>query len=159
MAFQILLNFLLAALWMFFESSVTLSTFIIGYLLGLLIIFVMRRFFNTRFYLYRVFAVIWLTILFLKELVLANLAVLKVVLKPNLDDIKPGIFAFETELETEWEVTLLSSLITLTPGTLVVDVSDDNKVLYIHSMDIEDVDEAAESIKLSFEKAISEVSR
>ncbi|WP_368653677.1 Na+/H+ antiporter subunit E [Ornithinibacillus sp. 4-3] len=159
MAFQILLNFLLAALWMFFESSVTLSTFIIGYLLGLLIIFVMRRFFNTRFYLYRVFAVIWLTILFLKELVLANLAVLKVVLKPNLDDIKPGIFAFETELETEWEVTLLSSLITLTPGTLVVDVSDDNKVLYIHSMDIEDVDEAVESIKLSFEKAISEVSR
>lgn len=159
MAFQILLNFLLAALWMFFESSVTLSTFIIGYLLGLLIIFVMRRFFNTRFYLYRVFAVIWLTILFLKELVLANLAVLKVVLKPNLDDIKPGIFAFETELEAEWEITLLSSLITLTPGTLVVDVSDDNKVLYIHSMDIENVDEAIESIKLSFEKAISEVSR
>lgn len=158
MAFQILLNFFLAALWMFFESSVTLSTFIVGYLLGLLIIFVMRRFFNTRFYLYRVFAVIWLTILFLKELVLSNLAVLRIVLKPKLD-IKPGIFAFETELESEWEVTLLSSLITLTPGTLVVDVSDDNKVLYIHSMDIEDVDEAAESIKLSFEKAISEVSR
>lgn len=158
MAFQILLNFFLAALWMFFESSVTLSTFIVGYLLGLLIIFVMRRFFNTRFYLYRVFAVIWLTILFLKELVLSNLAVLRIVLKPKLD-IKPGIFAFETELESEWEVTLLSSLITLTPGTLVVDVSDDNKVLYIHSMYIEDVDEAAESIKLSFEKAISEVSR
>lgn len=158
MAFQILLNFFLAALWMFFESTVTLSTFIVGYLLGLLIIFVMRRFFNTRFYLYRVFAVIWLTILFLKELVLSNLAVLRIVLKPKLD-IKPGIFAFETELESEWEVTLLSSLITLTPGTLVVDVSDDNKVLYIHSMDIEDVDEAAESIKLSFEKAISEVSR
>lgn len=158
MAFQILLNVVLACLWMFFESSITLSTFIIGYLLGLLIIFVMRRFFSSRFYLYRVFAVIWLVLLFLKELLLSNLAVLKVVLKPKLS-IRPGIFALKTELDSDWEITLLANLITLTPGTLVVDLSKDSKTLYIHAMDIEDADEAVESIKLSFEKAIMEVSR
>ena len=54
---------------------------------------------------------------------------------------------------------MLSNLITLTPGTLVVDVSPDNKVLYIHAIDIEDAEETIDSIRNSFEKAILEVSR
>ncbi|WP_421381072.1 Na+/H+ antiporter subunit E [Bacillus salacetis] len=158
MAFQILLNFFLAFLWMFLQVSFTSTSFIIGYILGLIITFAFRRFFNSRFYMYRVFAVISLLLLFLKELVLSNIAVLKTILKPKLD-IKPGIFALPTELKTDWEITLLANLITLTPGTLVVDISYDNKILYIHTIDIDDVDEAVDDIKNSFEKAIMEVSR
>lgn len=157
MAFQIVLNVFLAFMWMFIKVSYDFSSFVKGYFFGLLIIFVFRRFFNTRFYLSRVFAVIKLTLIFLRELILSNFAVVKVVLKPKLD-MRPGIFAYETVLTKDWEITLLSSLITLTPGTLVVEVSDDNKILYIHAMDIEDVDDAISSIKLSFEKAILEVS-
>jgi len=158
LAFQILLNFLLAVTWMFFESSMELSTFIVGYLLGALVIFFMRRFFSSRFYVYRLFSIIKLMLIFLRELLLSNLAVLKVVLSPKLD-IQPGIFAMETRLTSDWEVTLLANLITLTPGTLVVDVSSDNKILYVHAMDIEDAEEAIEDIRSSFEKAIMEVSR
>jgi len=143
---------------MFFGGSMNASTFIIGYLLGLLVIFMMRRFFSSRFYLYRIISIIKLMLIFLRELVLSNWAVLKVVLRPKLD-MKPGIFALETKLTSEWEITLLANLITLTPGTLVVDVSPDNKILYIHAMDIEDADEAIEDIRGSFEKAIMEVSR
>ncbi|MET1030962.1 Na+/H+ antiporter subunit E [Domibacillus tundrae] len=158
MAFQILLNVFLAFLWMFLQVSFSARTFIIGYLLGLIVMIGMRRFFNGRFYLHRVWAVTYLFLLFVKELIKANLDVLKLVLRPKLN-IRPGIFALETELKSDWEVTLLANLITLTPGTLVVDVSDDNKILYIHAIDIEDVREAADSIKNSFEKAIMEVSR
>ncbi len=156
MAFQILLNFFLAFLWMFIEGKFSASGFITGYILGLIVIFAMRRFFRSKFYLHRVYAWIKLTLIFLRELILSNIAVTKVVLNPTLD-IQPGIFALETKLKNDWEVTLLSSLITLTPGTLVVDISPDNKVLYIHAMDIQDVDEAIESIRNSFEKAIMEV--
>lgn len=158
MAFQILLNSLLAFTWMFVEGSMETSTFIIGYLLGMLVIFFMRRFFSTRFYLYRIFSIIKLILIFLRELLLSNLAVLKVILQPKLN-IRPGIFSMETKLKTDWEVTLLANLITLTPGTLVVDVSPDNKILYVHAMDIEDAEEAIEDIRGSFEKAIMEVSR
>ncbi|MBO0992032.1 Na+/H+ antiporter subunit E [Bacillus sp. SD088] len=158
MAFQILLNFFMAFLWMFFESSFQLNTFLIGYLLGLLIIFIMRRFFPSRFYLAKVFAIIKLVLIFIRELLLSNIAVLKVVLSPKLS-IRPGIFALQTELRSDWEITLLSHLITLTPGTLVVKLSEDNKTLYIHAIDIEEVDDAINSIKQSFEKAIMEVSR
>ncbi|WP_050182988.1 Na+/H+ antiporter subunit E [Domibacillus robiginosus] len=158
MAFQILLNVFLAFLWMFLQVSFSAHTFIIGYLLGLIVMAGMRRFFKSRFYLHRVWAVIYLFLLFLKELIKANLDVLKLVLRPKLN-IRPGIFALETELKSDWEVTLLSNLITLTPGTLVMDISDDNRILYIHTIDIDDVSEAVDSIKNSFEKAIMEVSR
>lgn len=95
---------------------------------------------------------------FLRELYLANVSVLKSVLSPKLN-IRPGIFAFKTELTTDWEITLLSLLITLTPGTLVMDISDDRTILYIHAMDIEDAEKAIFDIRESFEKAIQEVSR
>ncbi|MGD6804356.1 Na+/H+ antiporter subunit E [Rossellomorea vietnamensis] len=158
MAFQILLNFFLAFLWMFLQVSFTSTSFIIGYLLGLIVTFAFRRFFNSRFYMERVVAIISLILLFLKELILSNISVLKTLLKPKLD-IKPGIFALPTDLTKNWEITLLANLITLTPGTLVVDISFDNKILYIHTLDIPDVDEAIDDIKNTFEKAIMEVSR
>ncbi|OES46506.1 Na+/H+ antiporter subunit E [Domibacillus iocasae] len=158
MAFQILLNVFLAFLWMFLQVSFSAQTFVIGYLLGLLVMLSMRRFFSSHFYLHRVWAVTYLFLLFLKELIKANIDVIKLVLRPKLN-IRPGIFALETELKSDWEVTLLANLITLTPGTLVVDVSADNKTLYIHAIDIADVGETVDSIKDSFEKAIMEVSR
>ncbi|MGZ9814498.1 Na+/H+ antiporter subunit E [Peribacillus simplex] len=158
MSFQILLNVFLAVIWMFLKNEFNGSTFIIGYLLGLGIMFVFRHFFNDRFYLNRVNAVVLLLLIFARELILSNISVLKAVIKPSLD-MRPGIFAFETVLTKDWEITILSNLITLTPGTLVVEVSEDNRILYIHAMDIADKDEAVDSIKNTFEKAIMEVSK
>lgn len=158
MPFQILLNVFIAVTWMFLSVSFKPSTFIVGYILGLLMLFMVRRSFSTRFYLDKVWAVIKLTLLFLKELTLSNFSVLMLIIKPKMP-IRPAIFAMPTVLEKDWEITLLSSLITLTPGTIVIDISDDNKTLYIHSLDFEDIDEAIQSIQNTFEKAILEVSR
>jgi multicomponent Na+:H+ antiporter subunit E len=158
MAFQILLNFILAFVWMFLKTSYSPASFFVGYFFGLLIIYIFRRFFTSRFYLLRVVAVLNLIYIFTLELILSNISVLKAVLRPKLN-IKPGIFAFPTELKEDWEITMLANLITLTPGTLVVDLSPDNRILYVHAMDITDADEAIQSIKNTFEKAIMEVSR
>lgn len=151
-----MLNVLIAVTWMFFYSSFTSSRFIVGYLLGALLILLFRRFFKDRFYLLVVWAVIKLVVLFFKELILANVDVLKHIIRPKLA-ITPGIFAMETKLSSDWEVTLLANLITLTPGTLVVDISDDNKTLYIHAIHLPDADEAINGIRNTFEKAILEV--
>lgn len=158
MAFQLLLNVFIAFVWMLMSTSLTASTFIIGYLIGLILIIMMRRFFKDRLYIGRLWATVKLTLLFFKELILSNISVLRVVLRPKID-IQPMIFALPTDLEKDWEITLLSSLITLTPGTIVLNVSDDQRTLYIHAIDVDDVDEAIDSIKNTFEKAIKEVSR
>ncbi|WP_301108738.1 Na+/H+ antiporter subunit E [Sporosarcina sp.] len=159
MAFQILLNFFIAVVWMFMNSSLTPSTFVIGYIIGLLMIIMTRRYFRDRLYIWRIWAAIKLTLIFLKELVMSNISVLMLVIKPDLSTVRPMIFALPTELEHDWEITLLSSLITLTPGTIVLHVSDDQRTLYIHAIDVNDVDEAIDSIKNTFEKAIMEVRR
>lgn len=158
MAFQMLLNVFLAFIWMFLQDSYDSQTFLVGYILGLLILFGMRRYFHSRFYVGRAWAIVKLILIFFKELLLANLSVLKLILRPKLD-IQPGIFALPTDLKRDWEITVLSLLITLTPGTLVISVSEDQKTLFVHAMNLGEIQDEINAIKSSFEKAIMEVSR
>jgi multicomponent Na+:H+ antiporter subunit E len=158
LAFQIVLNLAIAFIWMFLNDNWGIAGFMIGYLLGLIFIFTLRRFFNQPFYMRRVWAAVKLLFLFLKELILSNIAVIAHILRPRLK-IRPGIVALQTELKSDWEVALLACLITLTPGTLTLEVSPDQDRLYIHVMDIHDAELLAQQIKGTFEKAIMEVTR
>ncbi len=158
MFFQILINLAITFVWMFLYSAWDLPTFIVGYLVGIILLLILRRFFEGPIYIRKVYRFFVLSVILLKELVLSNISVVKLVLKPKLS-IRPGIFALQTDLHSDWEVTLLANLITLTPGTVTVDISHDQRTLYIHALDIDDIDDAVSSIKDSFEKAIMEVSR
>ena len=102
--------------------------------------------------------VLYLILIFVKELVSSSFAVMKQVLTPNLK-IMPGIFTYETNLKGDWEVTVLALLLTLTPGSVVMEVSESGDVFYIHAMDIEGSKEAVVRSIGKFEKAIMEVTR
>ncbi|KDN57070.1 MAG: Na+/H+ antiporter subunit E [Exiguobacterium sp.] len=158
MAYQILINFFLAFIWMFLTGSFTTYGFLIGYILGLLVIFMMRRFFRetgTNFYFMRVIKLFKLLLIFSRELVMANFEVLRLVLSPKLE-IQPGIFRYETSLKSGWKISLLSMLISLTPGTLVVQVSQDSKILYIHALHMPDKEALKRDIYENFESSIKE---
>ena len=157
MSYQIILNMILALTWMFLSTSATGSSFVIGYLLGAIILYLFRRFFDTPFYLRKVVSVVKLMLIFSRELIIANLDVFKTILRPKLE-LTPGIFTYETSLKKDWEITLLSIMITLTPGTLVMDISPDNKTLYIHALNIREINEMIDGIRNSFEQVIKEVS-
>ena len=158
MALQILVNILTAVLWMFLQSSFTPATFVFGYLIGMLILIILRRFLIFELYFRRLWAMVKLFFLFVVELTKANLDMVRVILKPRLNH-RPGIVAVRTQLETNVEITLLAALISLTPGTISMDFSEDNKTIYIHSIDVPDKDEMIEDIRNSFEKAIMEVTK
>lgn len=97
MAFQILLNFFIAITWVLITASFT-STFIIGYIIGLLLLILTRRFYKNRLYVGRLWACVKLTGIFFKELILSNISVAMLVLKPKLE-LQPMIFAMPTVLE------------------------------------------------------------
>ncbi|MGU3472782.1 Na+/H+ antiporter subunit E [Paenibacillus sp. D51F] len=158
MASQFLINLIIAFLWMFLYNDLTFPRFLAGYGLGLLFIAVLNRFLKKEFYLRKVLAVIRLLGIFIRELFSSSFKVLYQIVKPRLD-MRPGIVAIDTELRSSWELTLLACLICLTPGTLTLDVSDDNRVLYIHAIDIGDAEQLKEQIRSTFEKAIMEVTR
>lgn len=158
MPLQILINLLLAVLWMFMGSEFSVASFTAGYIMGLLVVFMMRRFLPGSFYIKRVWRIIKLFFIFIIEMVKANIDVVKIVLSPKID-VHPGFYAYPCDLEEDWEVVLLSSLITLTPGTVVVAIADDHSTIYIHGVDMRSADEEIENIKRSFEKVIKEVAK
>jgi multicomponent Na+:H+ antiporter subunit E len=90
---------------------------------------------------------------FLLELVNANLRVARDVVRP-LRRLRPGIVAIPLDLETDAQITVLSTLITLTPGTLTLDVSTDRKTIYIHAMAASDVEKVRRDIKTGFERRV-----
>ncbi|WP_373233193.1 Na+/H+ antiporter subunit E [Cohnella sp.] len=158
MALQILLNLIIAFTWTFLNGVWSNLQFVIGYLLGIVLIGLFRRYWSHEFYIQKVWKIFKLLALFNKELLLSSFDVIKHVLKPQFT-MRPGIIEYNTELKSNWEITLLSCLICLTPGTLTLDVSADNRTLYIHAMDIQDAEKLSKQLKDSFEKAIMEVTR
>lgn len=157
---QFLLNLFIALLWVLLRDEDTLrfSTFFGGFLIGIGIIFFMHRFFGRQFYLRRFYCVVKLVLIFISELLQSSYVVLVQILNPKLD-IKPGIFTYETELELDWEISVLAMLLTLTPGSVVMEVTPDRNKFYIHGMDLEKSKDSLLRSLAKFEKAIMEVSR
>ena len=95
-------------------------------------------------------------LVFLKELIVANFDVASRVIRPSLP-INPGIVAVKTSLKDPLSKLILANSITLTPGTLTVDVKDDT--LFIHWIDVKgkDVEEATKEISRKFEKILKEI--
>jgi len=160
MAAQFLLNLFITFLWVLLkdEDVLRIQTVVTGFIVGSFIIFFMRRFFGGEFYLRRVLSLIKLILLFIKETFQSSIVVIKHILEPHIN-IEPGIFSYRTCLEGEWEVTILSLLLTLTPGSVVMEIDEKGTTMYIHAMDIKRYKGDLEQSLGKFEKAIMEVTR
>lgn len=160
MAMQFILNLFIATLWLLLQDEITpqFSTFLMGFIVGIGILYAMHRFYGTQFYLRRVFSIIKLLWLFNWELLLSSYNVLKQITTPKLN-ITPGIFTYKTKLNGDWEITALALLLTLTPGSVVMEVSEEGDMFYIHAMDIEQSKDAVIRSIGKFEEAIMEVTR
>jgi len=104
---------------------------------------------NPKRWMWMVFYVLILA----KECILASLDVAWRVLHPKMP-IKPCIIRIPTPLESDWEITLLSNSITLTPGTLVIDFNEDENCLYVHwlYMREKEIEAAKKEISEVYEK-------
>lgn len=151
-----LLNLLLALAWVALTGEFVLSNFLVGFGLGYVILWLDQSFAGTSGYFSKVPKVIGLIRFFAWELVKANLRVAYDVVSPR-QRMRPGVVAIPLDVKSDPEITLLANLITLTPGTLSLDVSTDRQVLYVHSMYIGDVGEFSRQIKEGFERRVREV--
>lgn len=153
-----LLSLVLAFIWVAITGSASLLNLIFGFALSTFALWIVRDEMSARGYLRRLGRMIALLVLFFKELAMSAWKVAVVALRPNMD-LKPGIFAFPLTVDRDFEITLLANLITLTPGTLSVDVSEDKKILYVHAIDCSDVEGTKRDIANGFERKILEAFR
>ncbi|TCZ81309.1 Na+/H+ antiporter subunit E [Paenibacillus albiflavus] len=158
MTTQILLNLLIAFVWMLLNESWNIVIFGMGYAIGFFIILSMRRFFPEPFYGRKIIFIFKLFSLFIIELLKSCVVVIRQVTRPKLN-IQPGIFRSETVLKSDFEITLLSTLLTLTPGSVVMEIDPEAGVMFIHAMDVTEFRNSITKTKRKFEKAIIEVMR
>ncbi len=153
------LNLLLAVIWAAVLGSFTFLNFIVGYVLGFLTIALVAPAIDDSNYVKHVWSSITIVFFFVKELFKSSVRVAIDILKPNFK-MRSGIVAIPLEAETDLEITFLANMISLTPGTLSLDISDDRKTLYIHTMYIDkDVETLRKEIKETMERRVLELTR
>lgn len=153
-----LANIMLTFLWVAITGDFDFLNFAFGYGLSFVILYVITVKGDDTLYFKIIPKVISFMIFFIYELLKANLQVAFDVVTPKFY-MTPGIVRVPLEAETNLEITLLANLITLTPGTLSLDVSDDRKVLYVHAMYVTDKQEFIQDIKNGFERRLLEILR
>lgn len=149
---------LFTLIWAAVTGSFTPLNLLFGLVLSGLALFLIRENVQPSRIAVRPLKVISLTLLFFKELALSAFKVAVLVTRPRMD-LKPGIFEFPLKVDRDFEITLLANLITLTPGTLSVDVSDDRRFLFVHALDCADPQATIRDIADGFEAKILEAFR
>ncbi|TDH19994.1 Na+/H+ antiporter subunit E [Segetibacter sp. 3557_3] len=155
---RFLLNILLTLVWIALTGSFTYINLFFGFVISFFVLWIISRGNPDKRYFTILFKVIGFFFYFLYEMLKANFQVAYEVMTFNLH-MKPGIVKMELDARTDLEITLLASLISLTPGTLVIDVSDDKKVMYVHGMYLEDRARFIESIKMGLERPLLNIMR
>lgn len=104
----------------------------------------------------RIFYMVYYLIIFIRELIKSNFNVAYIVLTPSLP-INPGIVKFKSKLKTDYAKMILANSITLTPGTLSIDIIDDT--FYIHWMNVKttDPEKVFTEIAETFEKTLLKI--
>ena len=154
-----ILNVMLALLWAGLFGAFSFETLASGLLLSYFVLMVVARGRDGYdAYFGKVPKVFAFAGYYLKELVKANLVVAYDVLTPQ-HHMRPGVVAIPLRARTDFEITLLANLITMTPGTLSLDVSADRKRLYVHAMYLKDPEDLRRDITENLERRVLEILR
>lgn len=140
-------NLILALIWASITGTFSMVNLMFGFVLGYVILgFAFRDVAQFSQYSSKVPKAIALLALFIRDLIMSNLRVAYDVLTPT-HYMRPAVVAIPLEAKTEGAITILANMISLTPGTLSLDISSDRKVLYIHVMYLDDEEALRNQIK------------
>lgn len=145
-------------IWVALTGSFAFLNFLFGFVLSFLILWVTTIGSGRSKYFKILPKTIAFIFFFLYELIKANLQVAYDVVTPKFY-MQPGIVKVPLDAQSDLEITLLANLISLTPGTLSLDVSNDKKVLYVHAMYVSDKEKFIKNIKEGFERRLLEILR
>jgi multicomponent Na+:H+ antiporter subunit E len=154
----LVLNIVFAAVFTTLLGSGRISVFLFGLVLGYAALWLSKPLYPESGYFKKMPKAVILAGFFLKDLVVSSLRVLWDVITP-WEINRPGIIGVPLAARTDLEIFMVANLISLTPGTLSVDLSEDRRLLYVHVMFLEDVERTRAEIKNGLERRVLEVTR
>ena len=150
----LVINLLLAFAWAAMTGDFSFTSLATGAVLGFFGLWLSQPLTGVDpLYFKRFGRSIYLALYFIWELLLSSVKVAWDVIRP-VPQNKPALIDVPLTVKSDFEILLLTNLISLTPGTLSVDVSEDRKTLTVHAMFGEDKDELTRDIKDGFERLI-----
>ncbi|MEM8553596.1 MAG: Na+/H+ antiporter subunit E [Pseudomonadota bacterium] len=144
-------NMIFALVWVAITGNSSLNGLLIGFAVGFGALWLVQPLTGASSYFFRVFAWVRLVVLFIYELFLSSFVVVWDILTPQHMS-RPAIIEVPLNVKSDAGLLLVTNLISLTPGTLSLDISDDRKTLFVHAMFGDNPDELRESIKNGMEK-------
>ena len=152
------LNLILAVGWAAVTGSFSLTGLAIGFVLAFFVLRLLKPLWGDTGYFRRTIASVKLVGRFLYELVVSSIKVAHDVITPPIL-ARPGVIKVPLDVRTDAEIAVLANLVSLTPGTLSLDVSPDNRELYVHAMFVDSPQAVRDEIKNGLEKRLLEVTR
>ncbi len=156
-----LLNILLTLVWIALTGQLNYANFLFGFVIGFGILWLLVRRTDKeedKGYFYKAPRVLSFAVFFLYEMIKANIEVTYEIMLPKFK-MKPGIIEYKHELKSDFEITMLTNFIALTPGTMVLKISPDKKTVYIHALYLQDKDKFIKRMKNGLERRLIEVFR
>lgn len=151
-----LLTPLLTVVWLLLNNSISPGQIVLGVVLGWAIPRFTLAFWPDQVRIYRPISLLRFTGFFLLEVVMANLAVARLVLA-GPKALNPLFVHVPLDLTNDLALSLLANTLALTPGTLSAHLSADQRVLLVHALDCSDPDELVRTIKQRFEMPLREI--
>jgi multicomponent Na+:H+ antiporter subunit E len=149
-------NTWLAVLWCLLLEQFTPAAFLIGFVVGAATLFTVRKLIGTVDVFYKPLVIVRLTVVFVYELIVANLQVAWLIVRPRMQ-LKPAMIVVPLQLKSDVLIVALANMISLTPGTLTVDVAPDRQSLIVHCLNAPDVEQVKRKIKQRFEGQLSKL--
>ena len=154
-----LLSLLLLVCWLWLNNSLAMGHVVLGAALGAGIPWVTRRFWPEPLRFGRPLRALQYLALVTWDIVIANLQVAALIVGP-LSRLRPAFVRVPLDLRTDFAVTVLASTVTLTPGTVSVEIEDagaGRRVLLVHALRCLDAADMVRTIKERYERRLMEI--
>ncbi len=149
-------SLMLLVVWLLLNKSLAPGHILLGSVLALLIPVLIRQLGKPQPLIRKPFKAVLYLLRVLCDIVIANMQVARLVLRPQLY-LRPAFVEVPLDITQDLPITILTSSVSLTPGTLSAEVSEDRSRLLLHVLDLENEAELVATIKSRYEAPLREI--
>jgi multicomponent K+:H+ antiporter subunit E len=150
------LSFALWVLWLLMANSYSPGQMVLGAVFAWLVPLVVAPFWLDIPRVHNMTALLRFILVVHVDILTANLSVARLILG-SPKKLRPAFVEVPLDVEDEFVITLLASVVSLTPGTVSADISADRKVLLVHTLSVDDIDALVGTIKQRYEAPLKEI--
>lgn len=147
---------LLFVVWLLLNNSMSVGHIVLALFFAITIPMLVNGMRDEHPKILKPWKAICYVLMVMKDIVVANVEVALWIIGP-VKKLKPGFVAIPINIQSDLGITILASTVSLTPGTVSAEVSEDKQWLYIHALHLDNESELIETVKQRYEKPIKEI--